>query len=124
VRQLIFTGEHHVQIDEGSQLTLPAEISTAAGSEAQWFVRVGLNETLWLYAIEPGDDSTPLERAAAVRMAVDEAGRLLLPRAMLEPKKLQGHAMLIGARDHLELWNDAAWTTNRDRLTEKFRNRR
>jgi DNA-binding transcriptional regulator/RsmH inhibitor MraZ len=103
VRELIFVGEHRCHVDEQGRLTLPSEIPSRVASQpddAGWFIHLRADGKHWL-ARAP--------HAAAVRVDVDDQGRLLLPSDSVGSLDLGGDIMLIGVRDHLELWNEADW---------------
>jgi len=49
----------------------------------------------------------------------DSQGRVVLPAKLLSRAKLGTEVTLIGANEHLELWNRAKWTAHQDALISK-----
>jgi DNA-binding transcriptional regulator/RsmH inhibitor MraZ len=114
VRELIFVGEHRCDVDEQGRLTLPSEISSRVASQpedAGWFIHLRADGKHWLMRAP---------HAGAVRVDVDDQGRLLLPRESVGAPESGGTIMLIGVRDHLELWNEADWDTYRADVMKRF----
>lgn len=47
--------------------------------------------------------------SSAVYLEIDEQGRFVLPRVMLEYGGFKTKAVIIGAGDHFEIWEPAKW---------------
>lgn len=47
--------------------------------------------------------------SAAERVTLDDQGRFIIPKALLEYASLSLGAVIIGAGDHFEIWNPEGW---------------
>jgi len=47
--------------------------------------------------------------SSAVYLEIDEQGRFVIPRSMIEYSGLNGKAVIVGVGDHFELWSVARW---------------
>jgi len=91
-----------------------------------FFVVVGINRKPWFYPeryyaelasqqsqeLMPGEDLLAFDQlnfATASRVEWDKQGRITLPEKALRRTGLAKDVTLIGANDHLELWNRADW---------------
>jgi MraZ protein len=132
-------GEFEVTLDEKSRLLVPAEIRKRLQPEDgnAFILVIGQNRVPWLYAegyyeelIE--QDRTQLRPAAdelaflqvnfagAARLELDRQGRVLIPDRVMRRVRLNKELMLAGVRDHLELWDRAAWDNRMRDLTERI----
>jgi len=124
---MLLTGTHSRTLDDKKRLVLPRRIREELGETAtRLFVAQGLDQCLWLY------DSAALERLAGKldetpatdaearvfrrlffsqmeAVDIDKAGRVLIPDRLMEFAGLQHEVMLLGVRDHLELWDAGRW---------------
>src|SRR5205807_9721477 len=90
------------------------------------FLAQGLDQCLWIYdqggleRLAEKLDRTPATDAEArvfrrlffaqmEAVELDKAGRLLIPERLLEFAGLKHEVVLIGVRDHLELWDAERW---------------
>src|SRR5205085_4259130 len=97
---------------------------------------LGPNRKSWMYAeryyeqlisqaqpdITPGDEELAfahLNFALASRLEWDSQGRVLIPEKTLRRTGLEREITLIGAGDHMELWNRAEWEARREALLER-----
>ena len=53
----------------------------------------------------------------------DKQGRAVIPERILKKTGTGKEVMLIGSKDHLELWNRAAWEEHTDALLAMYRQR-
>jgi len=89
-------------------------------------VKIGTNERLWLYPLSayreliksnrdelaPEDDALDfdyLHYALTKELVIDASGRVNLPGSMLDETNTQRDVYLVGARNHLEIWNRPDW---------------
>ncbi len=101
-----------------------------------FFLIVGINRVPWLYPeryyqdlvtqavpeVTPGEDLLAFDQlnfALASRLDWDKQGRILVPDKTLRRTGLNREVTLIGARDHLELWNRADWDARREELLKR-----
>jgi MraZ protein len=120
----VFTGEYRHTVDGKGRIAVPARYRTALGG--------GAYLTRWLdgcLAIFPRDawgaiadkiaalplsdaDARTFSRiifASAFEVEVDGQGRVLLPANLRAAAQLESNAVVVGARDHLELWSPERW---------------
>lgn len=136
MRHLLLIGEHELTIDEKNRLPVPSEIRKAIDSERDgdaFFLVLGLNRKPWLYPeryyeqlvfqaqpeITPGEEQLDFAHAnfaLANRLEWDSQGRLLIPAKTLRRTELNREVTLIGAGDHLEIWNRSDWDARREQI--------
>jgi MraZ protein len=129
VQHAILYGEHELTIDDKNRMLVPAEIRKSLDAERDgeaFFVVIGRNRKPWMYAeryyehlvsqrqqeLTPDEDSLAFDQyhfAMASRVEWDKQGRILLPDKTLKRTGTTKEVTVIGARDHLELWNRADW---------------
>lgn len=136
MRHLLLIGEHDLTIDEKNRLSLPADIRKAMNSDRDgdaFFLVLGLNRKPWLYPeryyeqmvfqaqpeITPGEEQLDFDHmnfALADRVTWDSQGRMGIPEKTLRRTEMSREVTLIGARDHLEIWNRTDWQARREQL--------
>ncbi|MGA2439970.1 MAG: hypothetical protein ABSH08_03360 [Tepidisphaeraceae bacterium] len=142
-RTPVFFGEHDLQIDDKNRLLIPSQIRKKIDPELDGkslFVTLKRFEDgfiPWLYPevffmglvnqqAPPG--LTPsLEQlqythrtlSMADELEWDSQGRVVLPAKILSRAELGTVVTLIGANEHLELWNRAKWTAYREKLISR-----
>jgi MraZ protein len=139
VRHPVLFGEYELTVDDKNRLLIPSEvrrsIDQAEFGEA-FFLVVGINKLPWIYPeryyerlatqvpvdITPAQDLLDFDQlyfARASRLDPDKQGRVVLPDKILKRVGIQKEVTLIGARDHLELWNRADWEARREELERR-----
>jgi MraZ protein len=136
VRHPILYGEFELAIDDKNRVLVPAEVRKAINRERDgegFFLVVGINGKPWLYTeryyehvvsqvpsdLTPGDELLAYDQmhfALASRLEWDKQGRVLIPEKTLRRTGLDREITMIGARDHLELWNRPQWDSRREEL--------
>ena len=123
---MLLTGTHPRTLDDKNRMTLPKRVREQLEDPATLFVTPGPDKCLWLYSqvgIEelaakldqaPATDAEArvfrrLYFAQTEAVDVDRSGRVLIPERLIQFAGLRHEAVLIGVRDHLELWDAAAW---------------
>ena len=127
---LFLTGQYDLTIDDKSRLSVPSRVRERIDVEeygGAFYLTVGVNEVLYLYpdkyyyehialAVAPGtvapDESLAFDRvngARAGRVELDRQGRVLLGEKARRSGRLGDQVTLVGARNHLELWNPEEW---------------
>jgi MraZ protein len=139
VLHAILYGEHELTIDQKNRLLVPAEIRKSLDPERDgesFFLVIGRNRKPWLYAekyyqhlvslgeqeLTPDEDVLAFDQyhfAMASRLEWDKQGRILLPDKTLKRAGTVKEVTLIGARDHLELWNRSEWENRFEELMQK-----
>ena len=142
MQHAIFIGEFELSIDHKGRLLVPADlrrsIDPARDGDAFYLV-VGVNRKPWLWPaktyeeivsqseqdLTPDEDTLAFDQiyfAMASRVEPDKQGRILIPDKVLRRTGTEKEITLIGAKDHLELWNRPDWDRrfeeNLDRLQE------
>ena len=132
----VLYGEYDLNLDDKNRLSIPAEVRHSIDPERDgeaFYLVVGINQRPWLYPeriyenlvanlaseMAPGDDLLAFDQmnfAMASKFGWDKQGRILLPEKNLKRTSLGREITMIGARDHLELWNRAEWATYSEQL--------
>jgi MraZ protein len=55
---------------------------------------------------------------AAFEIELDRQGRLLVPAVLRQFAGLESEAVIVGSRDHLEIWSPEAWNTFSARMDQ------
>jgi MraZ protein len=118
-------GEHEHTLDDKNRITLPAKFRAAFAAGV--VVTRGMDGCLYAYRQEDWDklvDSRlagldPLSKegrrmqrfffSGAAEAELDKQGRVMIPAALIEHAGLGRNIVVAGVRDHLELWDGAAW---------------
>ena len=117
----MFFGQKEVLIDEKSRLVLPANYR-GEFPNGQVYATFGLDDCIDIYS-----EKTYQEKRAEIRklsdydkvsrdfkrtfasntfpLALDTHNRILLPKTLLEKKKIGKKVRVVGNRDHLEIWD-------------------
>ena len=134
---MLLTGTHPRTLDEKKRLALPKRIREQLGEPETLFVTPGPDQCLWLYTqpelerLADKLDQAPATDAEArvfrrlyfaqtEAVDVDKSGRTLVPERLVQFAGLQHDVVLIGVRDHLELWDAAKWQAFVDRNAARF----
>jgi MraZ protein len=123
-------GEYEHALDDKNRVTLPARFRQAFSDGV--FVARGIDPCLLVYppdgwnqfveermaALNPfSREARQMSRflfAGATETELDKQGRIMLPAPLLEHAKLNRDVVVAGVRDHLELWDPAAWRKELD----------
>ena len=118
-------GEHEHAIDDKNRLTLPARFR-AVFAEGVVLTR-GMDGCLYAYRREDWDtlvesrlveldplnqESRRMQRfffSGATEAELDRQGRVMIPAALIKHGGLGRDVVVAGVRDHLEIWDRAAW---------------
>ncbi len=126
---LLLTGEYELTIDDKHRLSIPARLRNQVDQDehgSAFYLVMGANRILSLYpdkyyqrivlAVAPGrvapDELLTYERvnfAMAGKVELDRQGRVLLNERAIRRADIKDQVTLIGARDHLEIWDVAMW---------------
>ena len=119
-----FLGEYEVTIDEKGRFLVPAALKKQLAEEGahQFVINRGLDFCLSLYPMKSWDPlyakvsklndfdskASAFKRRflnGASKVEVDTAGRLLLPKNLMEYASLKKNAVLIFIGDKIEIWD-------------------
>ena len=123
---MLLTGTHQRTLDDKKRLGLPRKVREQLGEPDQLFVSPGPDQCLWLFTqAELEQLSAKLDQAPAAdaearvfrrlyyaqteAVDVDRSGRILIPDRLAQFAALQREVVLIGVRDHVELWDAQRW---------------
>ena len=136
---LFLTGEYEHKLDSKNRLFIPTRLRECIYPERDglgFFLVLGANKILGLYPDEcyrrlavgdgprllPAAERVDFERvifALACHLELDPQNRLTLPAKMIERAQLGRDVVVIGAKDHIEIWNAKVWKDYLDRQLEK-----
>src|SRR5262245_56450091 len=134
---MLLTGTHPRTLDDKKRLTLPKKVREQVGEVAQMFAAPGPDQTLWIYTknelerLSAKLDETPATDAEArvfrrlffaqmEEVDVDSASRILIPDRLADFAGLEHEVVLLGVRDHLELWSAKRWQSYLGKHGSKF----
>lgn len=125
---MLFTGTYPRSLDDKQRLALPKRIRDALGTtpNSPLYLTPGTDGSLALYtedafsrmgqqlaqASPVGQDTRAFSRlfyGQAEAVEVDSQGRIRIPQELAQLAGLQREVMLLGVRDHMELWDKARW---------------
>ena len=127
---LFLTGEYEHKIDAKNRLFVPAAlrdvIEIDADLETDFFLVLGPNKILSLYpyryfrhlaeanreGLVRSQEAVDFDRvtfALTMHLVLDNNNRLTLPGKMLKRAGIDKDVVLIGARDHIEIWDAKVW---------------
>jgi MraZ protein len=123
---VLLTGTSPRTLDDKKRLALPKRLREQLGDPQTLFLTPGPDGCLWIYtqdglerlaekldqAPAAGPEARVFRRlyfAQTEAVDVDRSGRILVPDRLAQFAGLQHDVILIGVRDHLELWDAGRW---------------
>src|SRR5438445_4662991 len=123
---MLLTGTHPRSLDDKKRMALPRRVREQLENPETLFVTPGPDQCLWLYTqTELEQLAARLDQAPATdaearvfrrlyfaqseAVDVDRQGRILVPERLMQFAGLTAEVVLIGVRDHVELWDAARW---------------
>jgi MraZ protein len=137
----VFTGEYRHTVDDKGRIAVPAKFRVQLGAGAvvsRWLdaclaihTEGGWEALAAKVAALPITDQSArrfqrLIFAGAAEVELDRQGRILLPAYLREHIDLGNEAVVVGSRDHAEIWVPSTWATyaqgleDPDELAEAF----
>ena len=137
MRQIVFLDNYDLTVDDKNRILVPSDVRKKFDPEKDGEALVlvgGRDGRLWIYPAnyyeemvrrDAGGDLTPSEETVdfnrmmfglASRVEWDKQGRVLLPEKALRRHGVGKEVSLVGANDHLELWNRSDWEAEQERL--------
>ena len=124
----MFTGEYRHSVDEKGRLAIPAKFRSQLSSGA--FVSRWIDGCLAIHtragweALEERVSGLPITDArarlfqrqifaGAIEAEIDRQGRVLVPSYLRDEAGLAGEAVVVGVRDHAEIWAPERWAEYR-----------
>ena len=129
----MFTGEYRHSVDEKGRIAVPSKFRAQLEGGAvvsRWLdsclaihTRAGWDELAAKVATLPITDGSArlFSRfifAGAVEATLDGQGRILVPGYLREMAGLESEAVVVGSRDHAEIWAPARWDDYRRGLED------
>jgi MraZ protein len=124
----VFTGEYRHSVDDKGRLAVPSRFRAQLDGGAvisRWIdgclaihTRAGWDELADRVSGLPITDASArlFQRyvfAGATEVELDRQGRVLLPGFLRAEAGLEAEALIVGSRDHAEIWAPARWAEYR-----------
>ena len=123
---MLLTGTYPRTLDDKKRMALPKRVRELLQDPETLYVTPGPDQSLWLYTqkgleqLSEKLDQTPATDAEArvfrrlyfaqtEAVDVDRSGRILIPDWLVQFAGLKHEVVLLGVRDHLELWDAQRW---------------
>jgi MraZ protein len=123
---MLLTGTYPRTLDDKHRMALPKRVREQLGDLDRLFVTPGSDQSLWLYdargleTLAARLDQTPATDSEArvfrrlffaqmESVDLDRSGRILIPERLVQFAGLGHEVVLLGVRDHLEIWNASNW---------------
>jgi MraZ protein len=129
----MFRGEYEHTIDDKGRLMIPIkfrdELGTAIVIGRGTLGQINIYPKSTFEAMEQQVDEqggntvyfATLLMAAANETELDKQGRVIVPPVLRRHAKLGTEAIVIGNRDHIEIWNPDEWLQTYGRLVDEYR---
>jgi len=127
---MLLTGAFHRSLDEKHRFAIPKPLRDAIGHPdvSVVYLAPGTDSSLELYTeesfsqlagkLEEGSRNAKEIRAfhrlfyaQVQRVEIDKHGRVRLPAELAELSHLEKEIVLLGVRDHIEIWDRSRWQT-------------
>lgn len=126
-------GEYIHTIDEKNRVSMPAKFRKELGRKI--IITPGLGQCLFIFTakewekvshkLSSSDSDLSFLKAdqrnfnrymfgRAAEVEIDSIGRMLIPEFLQEGIRLRDKAAIIGVRDRLEVWNEKAWSEQKE----------
>ena len=136
INMRMFLGEYQPNITDGSRVALPKRLRDQIRGE-DVVVSRGFEKCIFVYDKEdwvseskkqvenPISDvkTRDLKRymfASALETTVDLQGRIVLPANLKEYAGIDKKTRVIGAGDHVEIWDNESWKAHLDKISAEF----
>lgn len=123
---MLLTGTHPRTLDDKHRLTLPKRVRDQLGEVTQLNVTPGPDQCLWIFTRDELERlSSKLDQTSATdaearvfrrlfyaqmdTVDIDRSGRVLIADRLLAFAGLKQEVVLLGVRDHLEVWDAERW---------------
>ncbi len=131
----MFIGEYQHNLDAKGRIIIPSRFRDELN--ASFILTRGLDGCLTIYSLEQWEkmfveiNKLPTTKKAArqyVRMltstatecVLDNQGRIQIPSFLSKPVNIQKECVVIGANDHIEIWDKATWDNYYLEASENF----
>ncbi len=131
-------GEYIHTIDEKNRVSMPAKFRAELGKKI--IITPGLGQCLFIFTTKEWEkvskklsdsdadlsflkaDQRNFNRymfGRAAEVEIDSIGRILVPDFLKERINLKNSAAIIGVRDRVEIWNEEAWSEQKDKVEKE-----
>ena len=131
----MFIGEYFHNLDAKGRIIIPSKFREAL--HASFILTRGLDGCLTIYSQKQWEkmfveiDKLPTTKKAArqyVRMLtstatqceLDGQGRIVIPSFLSKPVNIEKECVVIGANDHIEIWDKATWDSYYNEASNSF----
>ncbi len=131
---MVFFGEYEVSFTAPGRIVLPKKIRELIRGNI-FILSKGFDACLAGYNREDWEERSKilmevslLEKenldkkrflfASTVYLEIDDQGRFVIPRNLLEHASLNGKAYIVGVGDHFEIWNKKRWEEYINQITK------
>jgi MraZ protein len=131
VADQVFTGEYRHSVDDKGRIAIPSRFRARLDEGA--FVSRWIDACLAIFPKDEWDklaakvaalpladaSSRTFQRfvfAGAFEVELDRQGRVVIPASLRTFARLESEAVVVGSRDHAEIWAPAAWDEVRREL--------
>ena len=132
----MFLGEYQPNITEGNRIALPKKLREQVVGE-EVVLSKGFEKCVFLYdkadwekewekqIDNPITDAKTrqLKRyvfSGAVSAVLDDQGRVVVPQALRTYANLEKEVVVIGAGDHMELWDRLTWESHLNKISSEL----
>jgi MraZ protein len=129
----VFTGEYRHSVDEKGRMAVPSKFRTQLEEGA--FISRWIDSCIAIFprtawdalaekagALPIGDSNArTFSRfifSGAFEIDLDRQGRMVIPASLRTWAGLNGEAVVVGSRDHAEIWTPARWEEYRRAMEE------
>ena len=131
-------GEYIHTIDEKNRVSMPAKFRKELGKKI--IITPGLGQCLFIFTtkewekvsqrLSSSDSDLSFLKAdqrnfnrymfgRAAEVEIDSIGRMLIPEFLQEGIHLRDKAAIIGVKDRLEVWNEKAWSEQKEMVSKQ-----
>lgn len=132
----MFLGEYTPNLTEGSRLALPKKLRDQIEGDDVILSR-GFEKCIFIYSKQDWieEASKQVENpitdaktrdikrymyASATESSIDNQGRIVIPSNLKEYAVIDKDTTVIGAGDHIEIWDTDRWHTHLDKISEEL----
>lgn len=129
----MFLGTYEPNLMDKDRIALPKKIREELGTQ-RLILTIGFEECIFgfaeriweevtkpelsrpLFSDKQGRDLRRLMCAQAINIELDTQGRFVIPKHMMDFAQIKEQLVVIGAGDHIELWQKQKWEEYRVRM--------
>ncbi len=121
----MFLGEYKHNLTKGNRLALPSKIRSEIDVQEIVLAR-GFEACILAYQKSTWEEMSKAELAkpvseeearkirrqlfsGAILIEIDQQGRIVMPKNLLDHAKIKTTVVVIGAGDHFEIWEESSW---------------